>query len=473
MTGGPRHHAVIGDGVTAAEFAGTARLRAGDRLTVIGPEVGQLGRGVAYRDPGPGVPWRNAFLLNSPSAGVHAPFADWLARNWPEVEARMQGARPDWLGFSRDAIAAKDYGAVFAPRPIFGDFLRERCEGMLADQAGQGVTLDRRARPAIDLSRMGDGFRITVAGGETIHADTVDVATGGPAVQRFGSDAGPTAFTTLNGNESAIADLMHPGQEVLCLGANAAMLDVLRLVQSVLNEGVIRLSVVSGTGLLPEPLIWDRPRKPPVTPSMQGPFETATAFLQALDADIARLRANGATMAQLRPGFKSWIETVGLQTLLPDLAERRKLGDAVERRFRRGTRDSIADFTRLHASGRITITEGRVIRVYARAPGEVDVRTALSDGTQEDRTAPLVVNCTGAGGQRAFDILTSGLIRNGWLRYCDATGGIQVGPGLEGEVKGLRYVSPAVTEVGDKVLAFPLYDFTDLTTLVRQANGAG
>ena len=77
-----------------------------------------------------------------------------------------------------------------------------------------------------------------------------------------------------------------------------------------------------------------------------------------IDAEIARFRAKGATMAELRPGFKGWITQRGLEVLLPPLDERRRLGDRLERRFRRGTHDSIADFHRLREAGRVRLVQG-------------------------------------------------------------------------------------------------------------------
>jgi len=463
-----RHHVVIGDGATAAEFAGTAPLGAGDRLTVIGPQVAQLGRGLAYADHPPDRPWRFAYLLNSPAAAVDPDFADWLARHWDDVADRMTGRRPDWLGFGAGHIGVGDYDALFAPRAICGDYLRERTEAMLASLADRGVRIDRRAALATDLARQGDGFRITVAGGEALLADTVDVATGGPAVQRFGSDEGETAFGALYGNEEAIARLLKPGQEIVCLGANAAMLDVLRFAQSVLGEDGVRLTAITASGLLPEPLIWTRPRRAPVVPVISGPFETADAFLSAIDTEIVRFRAQGATMAELRPGFKAWITEQGLEALLPPLGERRKLGDRLERRFRRGTHDSIADFQRLRTAGQVRLVQGRVTRVWARGTGEVEIRL---DAPKQEIIAPLVVNCSGAGDQRAFDLMTTGLIRNGWLSLHAETGGIAVGAGLEANLPGLRYLSPAVTEIGDRVMPLPLYDLATLRDHVRRANG--
>jgi hypothetical protein len=246
------------------------------------------------------------------------------------------------------------------------------------------------------------------------------------------------------------------------------MLDVLRFAQSVLGDDAVRLTAITASGLLPEPLVWTRPRREPVAPRIDGPFATADDFLDAIDAEISRFRAQGATMAELRPGFKRWITERGLEALLPPLDERRRLGDRLERRFRRGTHDSIADFQRLREAGQVRLVQGRVTRVWARAPGEVEIRLT---GPDREIVAPLVVNCAGAGDQRAFDLLTTGLLRNGWLRMEQASGGIAVGEGLETEVPGLRYLSPAVTELGARVMPLPLYDLAGLRALVRAANG--
>lgn len=457
----PRHHAVIGDGATAAELAGTARLRAGDRLTLIGP--GGLGRGLAYRDPG-AVPWRDAFLLNSPAEAVDPGFPAWLAARWGEVAARMAGQRPDWLGFDAPAIRAGDCGALFLPRAIYGDYLEERTGTMLRALEARGVTVERRAEMAVGLERIGTGFRIGLAGGGAVEADSIDVAPGGPGPRTFGDGTG--VFPTPYGHEAEIAKRMWPGREIVCIGANAAMLDVLRLAQTVLDDADIRLAAITPTGLLPEPLIPLRPRALPPVPDLGGPYRTAEALLQALDREVARARAQGAGIMALRKGFKSAIATRGLEALLPPLKERRKIGDRIERRFRRGTWNSIADLHRLRLAGQVRLIAGRVDEAVCRKGGGAEIR--LTGAGARTLSAPLAVNCTGMTGP--FDPLTRDLIARGWLRSGPA--GLRVGPGLEAEVAGLRYLSPAVAEVGERVLPFPLYDMADLRALVRQANGA-
>jgi hypothetical protein len=66
--------------------------------------------------------------------------------------------------------------------------------------------------------------------------------------------------------------------------------------------------------------------------------------------------------------------------------------------------------------------------------------------------------------------MTAGLISRGWIERVGQ--GLRVGAGLETRIPGLRYLSPAVTEIGDEVMALPLYDVERLTTYVRRAGRA-
>lgn len=248
------------------------------------------------------------------------------------------------------------------------------------------------------------------------------------------------------------------------------MLDVLRLMQSVMDEQDIRLRVIT-RGTEPEPLIYTRPRKAPVEPRLTGPFDTAEALLSSVDAEIAKFRAKGASMAELRSGYLDWAVETGLKTLLPSLTEQRKIMTQLERRFRRGTHDSLADYARLRAAGQIIEDQGEITWVYAESANKIRIRFKRM-GTEhaEEIKTQVAINTSGPGDQFAVDLLTSGLIRKGWLRMNDTKTGLIVGPGLETEVLGLRYLSPAITEIGEEVLAFPLYDVSALTERAEAAN---
>jgi uncharacterized NAD(P)/FAD-binding protein YdhS len=470
MTFSSRHHVVIGDGASAAAFAEMAPLGPGDRLTVIGRDTASLGRGLAYGDHPLDAPWRYAYLLNSPSAAVLPAFAEDLEARWSDLAERMAGRRPDWLGFGAEHIAAGDYAALFAPRAIFGDYLSRLVRDGLERHRAAGVQVTLIDDEVTGLDHDGSGFTVHRAKGAPLSASHVDLAPGTPAMDAFCADAGPAAFPMLYGNEAAIADRLRPGQLVICVGANAAMLDVLRFLQSVMDESAIRMIVISATGLRPEPLIWHRPRRPAVTPRITGPFDSCEALMAAVDVDITRLRRDdGATMSELRPGFKAWLTQERLSALLPDMAERRRVTHLLERRFRRGTHDSIADCARLTKTGQITDIIARAKDVRP-SPLGAQVRVTNADGDTESLDAPVVINCAGPGTRLALDPLSESLVTRGWLGLAPDAAGVTTGPGLRAGPEGMRYLAPTVTEVGDTVAPFPLFDLGGLRDEVARAN---
>ena len=241
-----RHLAVIGDGATAAAFLAATDARQGDQLTIIGPWVGRLGAGRVYADHGSGDAWRFGYLLDRPNGEMGGGFAGWLAGQWPEQRQEIAAYQPRHLARWHAALSAGDFDAFAAPRALYGRFLSEQSRTRLADLAETGVAIRLVPGIASDIAREGEMFRITLSTGEAIRADRVDVATGGPANQRFGSDAGPTAFTTLHGNERAIAEVLTPGQEVTCLGASPDVLDVLHFLRSVRPDDEMALRVIRG-----------------------------------------------------------------------------------------------------------------------------------------------------------------------------------------------------------------------------------
>lgn len=239
-----RHHAIIGDGAVAAAFLAAARLAPGDWLTLIGPRVGRFGAGRYHTDHGPRHPWRLAYLLDRPNGEMADGFADWLMSEWPSLCPQVAAMQPRHLLRWSEALAAGAYDRFAAPRAIYGHFLAERSAARLAQLAEDGVQVQLIPGLATDLSRSDHQFRITLAGGEVVRADRVDVATGGPANQRFGAGAGPTAFTTLHGNEEAIAEVLTPGWEVTCLGASAEVLDVMHFLRAAFPTREPRLRVL-------------------------------------------------------------------------------------------------------------------------------------------------------------------------------------------------------------------------------------
>lgn len=281
--GARQHLAIVGDGAVAAAFLANARLVPGDRLTLIGPNVGRFGAGRFYADHDSRQPWRLAYLLDRPNGEMAKGFADWLAEEWPALLPEIAAAQPLHVRRWSKALAEGAFGEFAAPRAIYGRYLALRSCERLTKFVKDGVQVQLITGLATDLSRAGDLFRITLASGEVIEADRVDVATGGSASQRFGADAGPTAFTTLYGNEEAIARVLKPGWEVTCLGASTEVLDVVHFLRAVQPTQELRLRVL-------------RDRASPV---LDG------------DEEYSRLRAAGRIVEEVGRPIWVYAETAG------------------------------------------------------------------------------------------------------------------------------------------------------------------
>ena len=297
--GPPRHHAIIGDGAMAAAFLAASGVRPGDRLTLIGPFPGRFGAGRAHADHARHQPWRHAYLLDRPNARMGAGFVGWLAQNWPELRPEIALDQPRHLDRWAESLSAGDFGAFAAPRALYGRYLAEYSRARMADLADAGTELRLIAGLATDIGRQDAEFRITLAGGEVIRADRVDVATGGPGNQRFGSDAGPTAFTTLHGNEEAIAEILQPGWEVTCLGASAEVLDVMQFLCATLPDRMPKLRVIgdaAASGLHGDPMYRALLREGSIA---EVPAEVVWAYAEAHGRVRLRLRSAEGTCREV------------------------------------------------------------------------------------------------------------------------------------------------------------------------------
>lgn len=464
-----RHHLVIGDGVSAGAFAATAPLAPGDRLTLLAPAADRIGRGLAYGDHPDDAPWRYAYLLNQPAIDIDPEFPAWLRPRWAGIRAAMAGRRPDWLAAA--APFGDDIDQLFLPRAIHGDYLQDRVEAGLSALAARGVTVTRLTLRATALDAGGRGFRVTLEDGFVLDAESVDVATGGPLPQRFPGDHAAPCLAGPYGNEAEIAEAARAGRTITVIGANAAMLDVLRLLQSVLPEDRIDMQVVARSGQGPLPFETESPPRSR-SPAIAGPYDSAEAFLAAMDRDLAAAAAvSDAEACALRRGYMALFDAHPLNDFLTDPREARRAATQVERRLVRGTRDSVHDLRRLRAAGRVRFVHGAVEDVTVSG-GRAGLVLRGPNGVRQDCAADLAVNCAGPGPAKRFEPLAQSLLDRGWIRSCPVSGGIDLGPGMTTETPGLRYASPAVNVIGGRVEAYPLYNGLRLRRLIAAANGA-
>lgn len=463
-----RQHVIIGDGITAAEFATTRTVSAGDSITVIGQNVHALGRGVAYASAPSDAPWRYAYLLNSPVRSVDTEFANWLSEHWENVATCMAGRSPDWLSAAHYYVNAGQHASLNAPRELFGDFFHARTMDKIETLRAAGIPVHLIQAQVKRIECREAGLTVVTADDQTIHAHSVDVATGGPQNQRIAGDDDEHSFPALFGNEYAIADKLGSGGHIVCIGAAAAMLDLLRFCQSIQTKQQVRFTALSPSGKTLKAL------RPPLhfKPSqfkLQGTFNTATDFLSAITALQQQALAKGDSLYETRVGLRALFMDKPLIEFLPDITEARKVSVPLFKHFEGGTRDSIDDFHRLSQTGQAQIIAGKVQHIE-QTNNYAHVCYTDNTGQQQILKATVVVNCAGPGQQKRFDALTLDMLKHNWISTCPQSGGILVGEGGQCTVEGVRYLGPAVTSIGNSVEPVPLYDALRLRRAVQRFN---
>ena len=464
-----KHHLVVGDGITAAAFVAHCDVGAGDRLTILGARASQLGRGAAYADQNADDPWGYAYLLNSPADDIDPSFAVWLAENWDRVKERMAGRQPNWLGAAEPLLARGDTYGLNAPRAFYGEFMAEQVAANLADLHAKGVEIDLIDGMALSVSPKDAGLHVQTDTGKTLTVDSIDIAPGGPSTQRFAGDDGPFAAHTLFGNEARIAKAVTAGAEIFCIGANATMLDVLRLCQSVIPEDAVNLVACSPSGGLPPPLVPRLPRRL-TSPALTAGHATADSFLAEVWDAMESARAAGDEMREIRAGFRAYFITHGLHHFVPNMDQARLVPRVLRHWLRGGTRDTILDFHRLMKAGKCRTIGGGVFEITHTDTG-AQVHTRDKAGNITTLDTGFVVNCAGAGPQSSYDPLTTQMLDRGWLALCPVTGGIAVGANCMTGLAGVRHLSPATSVIGEEVMPMPLYDAHLLRTWAARAYG--
>ncbi len=460
-------HAIIGDGLTAAAFLEYADASHIDEFIIIGPNASQLGRGLAYARAPQGASWEYAYLLNSPASDIDPDFKSWLDNNWAEIEYKMQDRQPDWLAAAEVLIDKGDVSALNIPRQFFGDFLVDRLNSVIAGFKAKGKTVRILEDIAIRITTDDAGYQILTDGGETIIANSIDIAPGGPKDQRMDGDESDFSAPTLFGNEERIIEHVKHGVEICCIGMNATMLDALRLCQSALQEGKVRFSAISPRGVLPEPLIPDRPDL--FIPELEMGHPNAISFLENVKSSLEQAQADGFQQREIRAGYRAFFLEHGLAKFVPNQEEAKFVPRTLRHWLRGGTRDTILDFHRSMVDGVTDIARGAVREIE---PGSDGATIVCADelGNLQRKKVGFVINCSGAGSSFEFDPLTNALIEAQIIDICQTSGGIVVGENCSTKLENVRFLSPATTIIGDEVMAMPLYDAHLLRSWVKRSN---
>ncbi|MCY4181057.1 MAG: FAD/NAD(P)-binding protein, partial [Litoreibacter sp.] len=400
-----RLHAIVGDGITALAFLETCLGQGFRHVTVIGRNASQLGRGIAYAKGAEGAPWRYAYLLNSPADDIDPEFAAWLERRWDKIAETMAGRQPDWLSAAQPLVAAGDIYGVNAPREFYGDYMEARARDVIKSFSAEGTKVTLLNDVVVGLSQGTDMITLSTQTGQQLDVHSADIAPGGPDTMRFEGDDGPFSAPSVFGYEDRIAEHITAGAEIFCIGGNAAMLDVLRLCQSLIPDERLKFAFCAPEGEIPPPLVPRLPRKQTV-PSLTQGHETAESFLSEIRREIEAAEAAGDERREIRAGFRSYFLETPLDQFIADTSEASKVSKVLRFWLRGGTRDTIFDMRRLVGAGAVRILKGRVLRVEATSTGAA-IHIQDHDGSVSVEPTGFVVNCAGAGPGSTFEPLSA------------------------------------------------------------------
>ena len=222
---------------------------------VIGRAASKLGCGIAYAAGERGVPWRFAYLLNSTADDIDPAFAAWLESHWGDIRETMRRRAPNCLKKAELLVKAGDVYGVNAPREFYGDIMGEVSAKVIARLRTAGATVRLVDTEATAVEKTSTGVRFRIADGQAFGAASVDIAPGSASTIRFDEDDGPFSAPTVFGHEHSIAEHILAGREIFCIGGKAAMLDVLRLCQSLIPKDKLRFTACAPEGAIPPLLI--------------------------------------------------------------------------------------------------------------------------------------------------------------------------------------------------------------------------
>lgn len=378
---------IVGGGFSGAMLA--TRLAERGQASVVIDRTGDFGLGVAYSTPFEG------HLLNVRSSRMSA------------VEGRPDDF-VDWLTARRPELADPE---DFAPRQVYGAYVRDRLAGVKAAHPG---LIDTRIGEVAFIEMDG----VVLSGGARVRGRAVVLATGNPAPAATANEVGGRVIP--DPWAPGALDRIETDDAVLIVGTGLTMVDMIQLLVARGWRG--RATALSRRGLMPRA-------------HAERPDARAALPPEALEGAVSTRLAAARRLA----GIGNWREV--MEAYRPITAELWARAAPTERarlvrhlrpwwdvhRHRIAARIGRA-LDALRTEGRLTVVAGRLGRVAQSENGVAAHWTPRGGGSAEPLRAQWLIDCTGPAHSAATDPLTAPLIAIGRARM-DALGlGLDLDP---------------------------------------------
>ncbi|WP_396595027.1 FAD/NAD(P)-binding protein [Brevundimonas sp. R86498] len=379
--------AIVGGGFSGTMLA--ARLAERGVASTLINRTGDFGLGVAYATPFDG------HLLNVRSGRMSARadqpdhFVRWLERHHPAL------ADPDG----------------FAPRRVFGLYVRDRLEGVETACPGQ------IRRVVGDVTAI-EAEGVHLADGTRLPARALVLATGNPAPRT--AEAGGSLRILPDPWAPGALEAIGADDDILIVGTGLTMVDMVLRLEAGGWRG--RATALSRRGLMPR-AHGERP-DPVLTPT-----ETLLSAPLSRRLGEARRLARDHGWREVMEGLRPITATLWAAA---DLATRRRIVRHLRpywdvHRHRLAPRVA-AVMDRLVSEGRLTVVAGRVRDISADDQAvRLDWRPRQGPA-QAPLTAGWLIDCTGPGHAPAADPLTGPLLASGRARLDPLKLGLDLDP---------------------------------------------
>src|SRR5437764_1164407 len=233
-----------------------------------------------------------------------------------------------WLERHRAEIDRDEFGGLFLPRLVFGQFLRERWSDAVETLGFFGISVSVLAAEVEDvIPGESDRWRVHLAGREALDADAVLLAVGNVTASAPASIAehpGYLSFEVARDLPAAeprlaarLAALPAGSRRIVVLGSSAAATEFLYAVEGGpgLDGLVDELVVLSPSGRIPDGLCSSHVappalrRMPALLAAIEGetaaPAHSAAAVVEAVVGDVAEAHSQGYTIVDLLPAARA------------------------------------------------------------------------------------------------------------------------------------------------------------------------
>jgi uncharacterized NAD(P)/FAD-binding protein YdhS len=406
-----------------------------DRFEVVLVDrAGETGGGAPHASTVSAALLLNDSITETESSGLG--LVAWLIANrarWQDMLLDSGDPRATrWLERHRAEIDRDEFGGLFLPRLVFGQFLRERWSDAVGTLGLSGISVSVLAAEVQDVvPGESDRWRVHLAGREALDADAVLLAVGNvtaSAPESIAEHPGYLSFEVARELPAAeprlaarLAALPAGSRRIVVLGSSAAATEFLYAVEGApaLDGLVDELVVLSPSGRIPDGLCSSHVtphalrRMPALLAAIEGetaaPAHTAAAVVEAVVGDVAEAHSQGYTIVDLLPAARAappstsanvshWFRQ--LFALLPP-AEKRAFVNTEYKAYRETIRHTSTDYAeavaRLRDRGLLSVLAARVRELRPAPDAGITVRYEMS-GEPRELAAATVVDCRGFAG---------------------------------------------------------------------------